>query len=107
VQIPVSTKISASGDTLALEIIYIFSLTAIRPVANASEFPCANTKGERAMRKELEEIAKIRVHNNDLWLGLLDIALRVDPEKTKEILAAIRCNDTLITKITQGIVDED
>ena len=59
------------------------------------------------MRKELEEIARIRVDNNALWISLLDIALRVDPEKTKEILAQIRCNDTLITKITQGIVDED
>jgi hypothetical protein len=59
------------------------------------------------VRKELEEIARIRVDNNALWISLLDIALRVDPEKTKEILAQIRCNDTLITKITQGIVDED
>ena len=59
------------------------------------------------MRKELEEIAKIRLDNNTLWMCIMDIALRVDPEKTKEILAQIRCNDTLITKITQGIVDED
>ena len=59
------------------------------------------------MRKELEEIKKIRVSNNDLWLAILDIALRVDPERTKDLLAQIRQNDTMVAEITQDIVDED
>lgn len=59
------------------------------------------------MRKELEEIKKIRVSNNDLWLAILDIALRVDPEHTKDVLQQIRQNDRDITEYMLEIVEED
>lgn len=59
------------------------------------------------MRKELKIIKKIRVKNNDLWMEILDIALRHAPEETKELLANIRLNDSDVTSMMGDIIDED
>lgn len=59
------------------------------------------------MRDELKEIRKIRVRNNDLWMQILDIALRHAPEETKELLANIRLNDSDVSSMMENIIDED
>ena len=45
----------------------------------------------------LEEIKQIRARSNDLWMSILDIALRVDPETTKSLLREIKVNDRAIS----------
>ena len=57
------------------------------------------------MHKKLEEIRDIRIKSNLLWMSIMDIALRKDPEATKAILAEIRLNDLMITECEQEIVD--
>jgi len=59
------------------------------------------------MKEELQEIRQIRVKNNDLWLSILEIALRRAPDETKEVLNEIRLNDLMITEIVGEIIDED
>lgn len=59
------------------------------------------------MKAELQEIRQIRVKNNDLWLSILEIALRRAPDETKEVLNEIRLNDMMITEIVGEIIDED
>lgn len=59
------------------------------------------------MREELEAIKKIRVENNDLWMAILDIALRHAPAETKEVLGGIFMNDTLVTKYMREIFNEN
>lgn len=46
---------------------------------------------------EIDEIQKIRVENNKLWMDLLRIAMNKDPENTKRILKEIRKNDLLVS----------
>lgn len=59
------------------------------------------------MREELEEIKKIRVRNNDLWLELVDIALKHAPVDAKRILAQISTNDRLVSDYVGDIVYEN
>lgn len=59
------------------------------------------------MRDELKEIKKIRVRNNDLWIAVLDIALKHAPEETKEVLTKIRRNDILVAEYVGDILNED
>lgn len=59
------------------------------------------------MREELEEIKKIRVRNNDLWISILDIALKHAPEEAKAVMESIRRNDILIAGYVGDILDED
>ena len=59
------------------------------------------------MKEELQEIRQIRVKNNDLWLSILEIALRRAPDETKEVLNEIRLNDMMITEIVGEIIDEE
>lgn len=59
------------------------------------------------MKEQLQEIRQIRVKNNDLWLSILEIALRRAPDETKEVLNEIRLNDLMITEIVGEIIDED
>jgi hypothetical protein len=59
------------------------------------------------MRDEFKEIRKIRVQNNDLWMEILDIALRHAPTETKKVLKSIRANDLLVTQHLGDIVYED
>jgi hypothetical protein len=54
----------------------------------------------------LMEIKEIRAHNNDLWMTILDIALRVDPTHVKEILRQIKRNDSMIVAKMNRIIDE-
>lgn len=58
------------------------------------------------MMDELEIIRNIRLKNNDLWMSILEIALRNAPDKTKVVLAQIRINDALITEQITSIIGD-
>lgn len=53
----------------------------------------------------LDNVTEIRVRNNDLWMGILAIALKADPGHTKELIRAIAKNDAAITLEMNGIAD--
>lgn len=55
----------------------------------------------------LEKIKEKRASNNELWMLVLDIALRCAPEETKSILRGIRSNDLDISKLTGVLSDEN
>lgn len=59
------------------------------------------------MRPELEDIKQIRVDTNDLWMAILDVALRCAPNETKKIIASIRRNDMKISGKMEDILNED
>ena len=59
------------------------------------------------MRDELEEIKKIRVRNNDLWMSVLDIALKHAPDETKKLLAKIRLHDMMVSQYIGDIISLD
>ncbi len=59
------------------------------------------------MREELEEIKKIRVRNNDLWMSVLDIALKHAPDETKKLLAKIRLHDMMVSQYMGDIISAD
>lgn len=59
----------------------------------------------RSEEDMLDHVTEIRVRNNDLWMGILAIALKADPEHTKELMKAIAKNDADITMEMMGIAD--
>lgn len=59
----------------------------------------------RSEEDMLDSVTQIRVRNNDLWMGILAIALKADPETTKELIKAIAKNDAAITVEMMGIAD--
>ncbi len=63
-----------------------------------------NGKSEEDM---LDHVTEIRVRNNDLWMAILAIALKSDPEHTKEIMKAIARNDADITMEMIGIANAE
>jgi len=52
------------------------------------------------------EIEHIRTRNNSLWMELLKIALEYAPVKTKEVLKQINENDTAVSKLLKGLIDD-
>jgi hypothetical protein len=56
--------------------------------------------------KALDRIQKIREDNNRLWMEILRIALRKSPKKTKDVLARINFNDSVVTKLLKDIAGE-
>lgn len=59
------------------------------------------------MRDELKLIKKIRATNNDLWMQIVDIALRHAPDETKKVMMQIADNDVGVTACMRDIVNED
>lgn len=53
----------------------------------------------------LDHVTEIRVRNNDLWMGILGIALKADPINTKMLMRAIAKNDAEVTEEMEGIAD--
>lgn len=51
----------------------------------------------------LEQVKAIRAHNNEYWMGILELALRVAPEETRRLLAEINKNDGKITRLLKEI----
>lgn len=52
----------------------------------------------RPERDSIDAITKIRVRNNDLWMEILEVALRSSPEETRDIIRRIAYNDALVVK---------
>jgi hypothetical protein len=59
------------------------------------------------MKAALSHIKQIRVSNNDLWMEVLEIALKHAPGETKLLLAKIRSNDLLVTGLVKDILNEN
>ena len=59
----------------------------------------------RTQTDMLNSITEIRAHNNDLWMGILTIALQCSPEETKELIRGITKNDTRVTLEMRNIAD--
>ena len=59
------------------------------------------------MDDALKEIKKTRARNNDLWMEILDVALRCSPVVTKRILAQINANDQAVSSLLKEIVDDE
>ena len=55
----------------------------------------------------LEVIKDIRMRNNDLWMRVLEIALKNAPEETKEILRMIKNNDEAVSHFLGELINED
>jgi len=53
----------------------------------------------------IDDIEAVRVKNNRLWIRLLRIAHRANPEATKEILRQINENDQKISQLIGKIAD--
>lgn len=58
-------------------------------------------------KQRLDAIRSIRKTNNDHWMGILELALEVAPERTKALLGAIRSNDEAIAAITNEIASDN
>lgn len=52
---------------------------------------------------ELKEIKEIRVHNNDLWMEILAVALKYQRQTTKALIEKIRENDKKITDLMEKL----
>ena len=57
--------------------------------------------------ESLRSIKDIRMRNNDLWMKVLEIALKSAPEETKEILRMIKNNDEAVSHFLGELIDED
>ncbi len=53
--------------------------------------------------RSLDQIKRIRISNNSLWMSLLYLALETSPEKAKGIMKEIAKNDTKITTLTRKL----
>lgn len=51
-------------------------------------------------------IKDIRMRNNDLWMRVLEIALKSAPEETKEILRMIKNNDEAVSHFLGELIDD-
>lgn len=51
------------------------------------------------MHPILEQIKAIRARNNELWMQIVDVAVRVAPEETKVLLDGIRANDEEVSRL--------
>lgn len=58
------------------------------------------------MNKFIKEIKDIRKNNNDLWMKILDIALKYNPEETKKLLKSITNNDKKISQTIEGYIND-
>lgn len=54
----------------------------------------------------INEIEKIRINNNKLWMDLLRIAFTHAPELSKEIFKKITENDKKINEFSRRLYDE-
>ena len=58
------------------------------------------------MNPILEEIKQVRARNNDLWMQIVDTALRVAPEETKPLLRGIRENDEEVSRLNAKLAGD-
>ena len=56
-----------------------------------------------ATAESLRLITIIRAKNNDLWMGILQVALESNPKETRKLLKGIGANDRKVTKLMSNI----
>lgn len=54
----------------------------------------------------IEDIQKVREKNNKLWMQILRIATKTQPEETKLVMKKIRKNDIKISELTGELANE-
>ena len=54
----------------------------------------------------IDQIRKIRSHNNIEWMRILEIALKHAPEETKKVLREINNNDREISGLLGELANE-
>ena len=57
------------------------------------------------MNPILEQIKQIRTKNNDLWMEIVDLALRMAPHETKALLRDIRSNDEAVSRLNAQLAE--
>lgn len=55
----------------------------------------------------LDQIERIRSHNNVNWMHILRIAMRADPKSTKEVLGKILVMDLEVSRLMRAMSVED
>lgn len=55
----------------------------------------------------LDQITRVRAHNNANWMDLLRIALKSDPKATKEVLSKILICDLEVSRLLRLMAVED
>jgi len=55
------------------------------------------------IEKSIDNVQEIRTKNNSLWMDIVRVAMRANPEHTKKILREIIINDQDISKIIKKI----
>lgn len=51
------------------------------------------------MNDIIDKIQEIRTANNRLWMDLLRLAMKVSPDKAKDIMRQIRVNDLKVSEL--------
>lgn len=65
-----------------------------------------NGDSMRSDESIIEDIQKVREKNNKLWMQILRIATKTQPEETKLVLKKIRRNDIKISELTGELANE-
>ncbi len=47
----------------------------------------------------IDKIQEIRTANNKLWMDLLRLAMKISPDKAKDIMRQIRVNDLKVSEL--------
>jgi hypothetical protein len=55
----------------------------------------------------LDQISRVRAHNNTNWMDILRIAMRADPKATKEVLGKILVMDLEVSRLMRAMASED
>ncbi len=55
----------------------------------------------------LDQIERIRAHNNVNWMQILRIAMKSDPRATKEVLGKILVMDLEVSRLMRAMSVED
>ena len=55
----------------------------------------------------LDQITRVRTHNNINWMSLLRIAMRADPKATKEVLGKILVMDLEVSRLMRAMATPD
>lgn len=55
----------------------------------------------------LDQITRVRAHNNINWMALLRIAIKADPKATKEVLGKILVMDLEVSRLMRAMAVPD
>ncbi len=57
------------------------------------------------MTDTIDKIQEIRTANNRLWMDLLRLAMKVSPDKAKDIMRQISANDERVTGLMRRLAN--